>query len=436
MKSVIVEIVRPGTGDPVAEGEVGEVVVTSFNPDYPMIRLGTGDLSAILPGISPCGRTNIRIKGWMGRADQTAKVKGMFVHPKQVAEVAARHPELKRLRLVVGREAEQDTMTLMAECATQDAALDGRGRRHAAIGHQAQRRGQAGRARRAAERRQGDRRRAQIMMSPSTVPTAGGRIGVLLVNLGTPDATDYWSMRRYLKEFLSDRRVIEENPVKWWLVLNLIVLTVRPGRKGRDYDKIWNKERNESPLKTITRSQSDQLEDMLGKVDKRLRVDWAMRYGNPSIRSRLDALAAQDCERILIVPLYPQYAAATTATVCDEAFRALAKMRFQPALRVAAPYYAEPAYIDALATSLNARARQAQVQAGQDRRLVPRHAGGLCRQGRSLLPPLRRDHGALAQEAQARRRGPADDLPVALRPGRMAQALYRRHHEGARPSAA
>jgi phenylacetate-CoA ligase len=123
-ESVILEIVRPGTGDPVAEGDVGEVVVTSFNPDYPMIRLGTGDLSALLPGRSPCGRTNMRIKGWMGRADQTAKVKGMFVHPKQVAEVAARHPELKRLRLVVGREAEQDTMTLMAESASRDASLE------------------------------------------------------------------------------------------------------------------------------------------------------------------------------------------------------------------------------------------------------------------------------------------------------------------------
>ncbi len=192
------------------------------------------------------------------------------------------------------------------------------------------------------------------MMNPAIVPATGGRIGVLLVNLGTPDATDYWSMRRYLKEFLSDRRVIEENRIKWWLVLNLIVLTVRPGRKGRDYDKIWNKQRNESPLKTTTRSQSDKLEEMLDKVDKRIRVDWAMRYGNPSIRSRIEALAAQDCERILIVPLYPQYAAATTATVCDEAFRALAKLRFQPALRVAAPYYAEPVYIDALANSLSA----------------------------------------------------------------------------------
>lgn len=191
-------------------------------------------------------------------------------------------------------------------------------------------------------------------MSPAVSPAAGGRIGVLLVNLGTPDATDYWSMRRYLKEFLSDRRVIEENRLKWWLVLNLIILSVRPGRKGRDYDKIWNKERDESPLKTITRSQSDKLDEVFDTIDKRIRVDWAMRYGNPSIRSRLEALAAQDCEKILVVPLYPQYAAATTATVCDEVFRALSRMRFQPTLRVAAPYYAEPVYIDALAASLNA----------------------------------------------------------------------------------
>jgi phenylacetate-CoA ligase len=123
-ETVIVEIVRPGTGDPVAEGDVGEVVVTSFNPEYPMIRLATGDLSALLPGLSLCGRTNARIKGWMGRADQTAKVKGMFVHPKQIAEVAARHPQLKRLRLVIGREAEQDSMTLLAECVMHDAALE------------------------------------------------------------------------------------------------------------------------------------------------------------------------------------------------------------------------------------------------------------------------------------------------------------------------
>src|SRR5204863_3187415 len=112
-EDIILEIVRPGTGDPVADGEVGEVVVTSFNPDYPMIRLATGDLSAVLPGVSPCGRTNMRIKGWMGRADQTAKVKGMFVRPEQIAEVARRHPALGRVRLLVTRAGEQDAMVLM-----------------------------------------------------------------------------------------------------------------------------------------------------------------------------------------------------------------------------------------------------------------------------------------------------------------------------------
>ncbi len=122
-ETVLVEIVRPGTGDPVAEGEVGEVVVTSFNPDYPMIRLATGDLSAVMPGRSPCGRTNMRIAGWMGRADQATKVKGMFVHPVQVAEVGKRHPELGRLRLTVARAGEQDVMTLKAECAAPAAGL-------------------------------------------------------------------------------------------------------------------------------------------------------------------------------------------------------------------------------------------------------------------------------------------------------------------------
>jgi ferrochelatase len=177
------------------------------------------------------------------------------------------------------------------------------------------------------------------------------RIGVLLVNLGTPDATDYWSMRRYLKEFLSDHRVIEESPIKWWLILNLIILTVRPGRKGRDYDKIWNKTRNESFLKTITRAQSEKLAASFAD-DPRLLVDWAMRYGNPSIPSRLDALQKAGCDRILIVPLYPQYAAATSATVCDKAFEALSTMRWQPALRVAPAYFDQPVYIDALAASL------------------------------------------------------------------------------------
>jgi ferrochelatase len=138
------------------------------------------------------------------------------------------------------------------------------------------------------------------------------RIGVLLVNLGTPDATDYWSMRRYLKEFLSDRRVIETNRVLWWLILNLVILTIRPARKGRDYDKIWNRARNESPLKTITRAQAEKLGKKLGKG---VTVDWAMRYGHPSIPSRLAAMQKAGCDRILVMPLYPQYAAASRRCV-------------------------------------------------------------------------------------------------------------------------
>ncbi|RKQ73607.1 phenylacetate-CoA ligase [Oceanibaculum indicum] len=125
-EGVIVEIVRPGTGDPVPDGEVGEVVVTTLTPDYPLIRFGTGDMSAILPGLSPCGRTNRRIKGWMGRADQTTKVKGMFVHPGQVADAAKRHPEIARFRLVVGGSAGRDEMVLRCESTTQDAALAAR----------------------------------------------------------------------------------------------------------------------------------------------------------------------------------------------------------------------------------------------------------------------------------------------------------------------
>lgn len=183
-------------------------------------------------------------------------------------------------------------------------------------------------------------------------PVASGRIGVLLVNLGTPDATDYWSMRRYLKEFLSDRRVIETPRLIWWPLLNGVILTTRPGRKGRDYDTIWNKERNEGPLRTITRAQSEKLAARLSGVSSRLIVDWAMRYGNPSIASRIEALHKQGCERILLVPLYPQYAAATSATVCDKAFDALKAMRWQPALRVAPPWHDENIYISALAQSV------------------------------------------------------------------------------------
>ena len=178
---------------------------------------------------------------------------------------------------------------------------------------------------------------------------------MLLVNLGTPEATDYWSMRRYLKEFLSDRRVIETPRWLWWPVLNLIILSRRPSVRGRDYDAIWNRELNEGPLKTFSRAQARKLGERLAAMNsvRKIEVDWAMRYGKPSIGERLAALQRQGCDRILIFPLYPQYCAATTATVCDKAFAALQAMRWQPTLRVVPPYYDEPAYIDALAASMH-----------------------------------------------------------------------------------
>jgi ferrochelatase len=179
------------------------------------------------------------------------------------------------------------------------------------------------------------------------------RVGVLLVNLGTPDTADTRGVRVYLREFLSDPRVIEDQGLKWKLVLNGIILRVRPSRKALDYQKIWNTEKDESPLKTITRSQSDKLAASISDHDHVV-VDWAMRYGNPSIASRIAALTAQGCDRLLVVPLYPQYSAATSATVCDEAFRALAGMRAQPTLRISPPYYDDPDYIEALAISINA----------------------------------------------------------------------------------
>src|SRR5580693_3814134 len=179
------------------------------------------------------------------------------------------------------------------------------------------------------------------------------RIGVLLVNLGTPDSADTRGVRIYLKEFLSDPRVIENQGVLWKLALNGVILRTRPARKARDYRKIWNNAKNESPLKTITRAQSDKLAASIADHDHVV-VDWAMRYGNPSIRSRIDALTAQGCDRLLVVPLYPQYSAATSATVCDEVFRVLSEMRAQPTLRVAPPYYDDPSYIEALAVSMSA----------------------------------------------------------------------------------
>ncbi|WP_426440563.1 ferrochelatase [Bradyrhizobium genosp. P] len=178
------------------------------------------------------------------------------------------------------------------------------------------------------------------------------RVGVLLVNLGTPDTADAAGVRVYLKEFLSDPRVIENQGLLWKLILTGI-LCIRPARKARDYQKIWNTEKNESPLKTITRAQAERLAADIAD-HAHVVVDWAMRYGNPSIASRIAALAAQGCGRLLVVPLYPQYSAATSATVCDEVFRVLAGMRDQPILRVTPPYYDDPDYIEALAVSINA----------------------------------------------------------------------------------
>src|SRR5580693_1161945 len=169
------------------------------------------------------------------------------------------------------------------------------------------------------------------------------RIGVLLVNLGTPDTADTRGVRVYLKEFLSDPRVIENQGLLWKLALNGIILRTRPARKARDYRKIWNTVADESPLKTITRAQSDKLAAGIADHDH-VEVDWAMRYGNPSIAERIEALMALGCNRLLVVPLYPQYSAATSATVCDEVFRVLGKTRAQPTLRVTPPYYNDPDY--------------------------------------------------------------------------------------------
>ncbi|MDC9700977.1 MAG: ferrochelatase [Alphaproteobacteria bacterium] len=182
-------------------------------------------------------------------------------------------------------------------------------------------------------------------------PVSYGRIGILLVNLGTPEGTDYWSMRRYLKEFLSDRRVINVNPFLWWLLLNAIILTIRPNRSGHAYKQIWDQERNESPLRGFTRSQAEKLFTRFSKHDNVI-VDWAMRYGQPSIDTVLQSLRSRGCTRILFFPLYPQYSVATTATANDALFRSLLKMYWQPALRIVPPYYDDPIYIDALVKSL------------------------------------------------------------------------------------
>ena len=183
-----------------------------------------------------------------------------------------------------------------------------------------------------------------------------GKTGVLIVNLGTPDSTSWWDVRKYLKEFLSDKRVIEVNPLIWQLILNFIILTFRPSKSAHAYKKIWLKEKNESPLLHYTRNQAEKLKLKVG--NENVIVDFAMRYGNPSIKSKLNNLKNSGCENIIILPLYPQYAAATTATVCDEVYRTLMKMRWQPSLQIVPHYESEPMYINALIKSIERKIKE------------------------------------------------------------------------------
>ena len=183
-----------------------------------------------------------------------------------------------------------------------------------------------------------------------------GNTGVLIINLGTPDSTNWWDIRKYLKEFLSDRRVIEVNPIIWQVILNLFILNFRPSKTAHAYKQIWRKESNESPLLYFTRRQADELRNNI--KNSKVIVDFAMRYGNPSIKSRLHQLKNQGCENIIILPLYPQYSAATTATVCDEVYRSLMGMRWQPSLQIIPHYESETLYINALVNSIEKKIKE------------------------------------------------------------------------------
>lgn len=182
-----------------------------------------------------------------------------------------------------------------------------------------------------------------------------GHTGILLINLGSPQAPRYWPVRRYLKEFLSDPRVIEARGPLWWLILHGLILTRRPRSLARAYRRIWDQQTGQSPLKIITASQASRLGRSLGNgfENSNVTVDWAMRYGTPTIGSGIDRLIAAGAERIVLFPLYPQYSAATTASVFDDAFAHLQTLRHQPALRCVAPYFAHPAYVRALADSVS-----------------------------------------------------------------------------------
>jgi len=183
-----------------------------------------------------------------------------------------------------------------------------------------------------------------------------GKTGVLIVNLGTPDSTSWFDIRKYLKEFLSDKRVIEVNPIIWQIILNVFILNLRPSKTAKAYKEIWMKEENMSPLLYYTQMQAQKLSSSIS--EEKIIVNFAMRYGNPSIKSKIAELHDEGCENLLILPLYPQYAAATTATVCDEVYRVLMKMRWQPSLKIVPHYESDPLYIDALVNSLNKKIKE------------------------------------------------------------------------------
>ena len=189
------------------------------------------------------------------------------------------------------------------------------------------------------------------MIEKNHPPIKHGNTGVLIINLGTPDSTNWFDIRKYLKEFLSDRRVIEVHPLVWQIVLNLFILNFRPSKTAKAYKEIWMKDENISPLLYYTKKQSEKISNLISKEN--IVVDFAMRYGNPSIKSKIHKLHKMGCENLVILPLYPQYAAATTATVCDEVYRTLMKMRWQPSLKIIPHYESNPLYIDALVNSID-----------------------------------------------------------------------------------
>tara|TARA_B100001027_G_scaffold3555_1_gene2318 strand:+ start:493 stop:1491 length:999 start_codon:yes stop_codon:yes gene_type:complete len=187
-------------------------------------------------------------------------------------------------------------------------------------------------------------------------PVKYGKTGVLIVNLGTPDSTNWFDIRKYLKEFLSDRRVIEVPPLIWQIILNVFILNLRPSKTAKAYKEIWMKNENMSPLLYYTKRQTEKLSSSI--LEENIIINFAMRYGKPSIKDRINELHAEGCENLTILPLYPQYAAATTATVCDEVYRVLMKMRWQPSLKIIPHYESDPLYINALVNSLNKKVKE------------------------------------------------------------------------------